>query len=159
MSSHTVEQACKNIETIKSELIKNLPGGEDNIKSIYIKSTDEIAVPIFVSEQKDVKLDNNMTPVKIKKAKKLSGKRLKRKKLLEAKKLKREMKAKLAASERDLMAESKEPAAKKTVEDKKANKKPIVEKKKDTAAIPKVADKAIKKPAKPTKAKAVKIIK
>lgn len=102
-----------------------------------------------------------MTPVKIKKAKKLSGKRLKRKKLLEAKKLKREMKAKLAASERDLMVDSKETAVPVVVKVVAEKKKVIADKKKDSGAVPKVADKTIKKPAKAkaTKAKAVKIIK
>lgn len=82
MSSHTVDQAKENIEVIKSELIKFLPGGEKNIKSIYLKTTNAPAVPLYIDTQTDlnqIKLKNNMTEKKIKKAKKFAVKRLKRK--------------------------------------------------------------------------------
>lgn len=117
LSTHTTKQACQNIAAVKAELIKHLPGGESNIKSIYIKSTDQVAVPIFTSDPKDfkaVQLENNMTPVKVKKAKKLSGKRLKRKKVQEERKKIREAKKLKATSGRDLLAENNKENAKKT---------------------------------------------
>ncbi len=80
LSTHTVDQAISNIEAIKSTLCKHLPGGLSNIKSMYLKSTDSIAVPIFVDTNlaavNELKLENNMTPRLIKKAKKLVVKRL-----------------------------------------------------------------------------------
>jgi ribosome biogenesis protein UTP30 len=160
LSTHTPKQVCQNIAAVKSELIKQLPGGEGNIKSIYLKSTDRLAVPIYVNTPesvKDVKIENNMNPIKIKKAKKLSGKRLKRKHIQDAKKLKREAQAAKASSERQLLVEGN----KEKVE--KVEKKVV---KKD--AVPMVGKKAISKPDKPaakakakavTKAKSVKIIK
>ena len=50
MSTHTVKQAMENIEAIKKVLIENLPGGEENIKSMFIKSTDQLSVPIFMNK-------------------------------------------------------------------------------------------------------------
>jgi hypothetical protein len=67
-----------------------LPGGSDNIKSIYIKSTDSPAVPIYVDTQtnaNELKLTNNMTPRLVKKSKKLSVKRLAAKKQAKSKRL------------------------------------------------------------------------
>lgn len=83
LSTHSVQQAIENVNAVKNELLKILPGGETNIKSIFIKSTNAPAVPIFVDFKNtinDVKLPNNMTPSKIKKSKKLLVKRLKKKK-------------------------------------------------------------------------------
>lgn len=55
-------------------LAKCLPGGEKNIKSIYLKSTNTLALPIYVDENGNpnlVKLPNNMNKPKKNKAKKL----------------------------------------------------------------------------------------
>ncbi len=164
MSSHTAKQACQNIAAVKAELIKHLPGGEGNIKSIYIKSTDKLGVPIYVNTPeavKDVKLENNMTPQRIKKAKKLSGKRLKRKKIQDERKKKRELQAAKASSERQLITEVKkteEAATKKPKVTNKVvseNKKNVVDKKN---AVPMVRKNAISKPVKPA-AKAGKAVK
>lgn len=157
LSTHTVKEACENISAVRKELVKHLPGGESNIKSIYIKSTDQIAVPIYqtdVQAVKKVKVENNMTPAKVNKAKKLSGKRLKRKKLQEARKKKRE--------ERALLVETNKAKDTKQVKEEKptAKKETTTEK-----PIPKVVSKAIKKPAgkdvvkKTTLKKTVKLIK
>ena len=79
----------ENIEAIKKVLIENLPGGEENIKSMFIKSTDQLSVPIFMNKIDDpsvIKLKNNMTPSKIKKANKFSVKtKLKRKQIAKSK--------------------------------------------------------------------------
>lgn len=83
LSTHSVKQAVENINAVKTELIKHLPGGESNIKSIFIKSTNAPAVPIYVDLKNtinDIKLPNNMTPAKIKKSKKTLVKRLKKNK-------------------------------------------------------------------------------
>jgi hypothetical protein len=82
-----VKQALHNINTIKAELLRHLPGGMTNIKSIYIKSTNSPAVPIYVDASGDVneiKLKNNVTPRKIKKAKQYKAKRLEKKAKQEA---------------------------------------------------------------------------
>ncbi len=58
-----------------------------NIRSIYIKSTNTPAVPIYVDTKTDIneiKLKNNVTPRKIKKAKQYKTKRLEKKAKLEA---------------------------------------------------------------------------
>ena len=58
-----------------------MPGGEKNIKSMYIKSTNTIAVPIYMdtnTNMNDISVDNNMTPRLIKKSKKMNVKRLKK---------------------------------------------------------------------------------
>ncbi len=135
-----------------------MPGGEGNIKSIYIKSTDKLAVPIYANTAesvKDLKLENNMTPQKIKKAKKLSGKRLKRKNLQEARKQKREQQAAKASSERQLIVESKKVAEAAPSKKPEAKKKTLAIKKE---AVPMVGKKAISKPAK-SAAKAGKAVK
>ena len=80
----------ENIEAIKKSLIENLPGGEANIKSMFIKSTDQLSVPIFlantIADPSEIKLKNNMTPIKIKKANKFSLKtKLKRKQIAKSK--------------------------------------------------------------------------
>jgi hypothetical protein len=71
----------ENVEAIKKCLIENLPGGEENIKSMFLKSTDQMSIPIYQSALKDpsvIKLANNMTVSKVKRAKKFSvTKRLK----------------------------------------------------------------------------------
>lgn len=97
MSTHSVEQAMANIDAVKTELVKHLPGGESNIKAIYLKSTDMLAVPFYtdsnlVEHINEVKIKNNMTPNKIKKAKKLNVKRLQKKAKIEKKKLKKQEK-------------------------------------------------------------------
>lgn len=82
LSSHSVQQALENINAIKAELFKHLPGGEQNVKSIYLKSTNTLAVPIYVdttTNANDIKLKNNITPKKIKKVKKMKVKRLEKK--------------------------------------------------------------------------------
>ena len=94
LSTHKVEQALANIEAVRTELVKHLPGGESNIKAIYLKSTDMLAMPIYadaklVEHTNEVKVKNNMTPGKIKKAKKLNLKRLEKKAKLEKKNLKK----------------------------------------------------------------------
>ena len=83
LSTHSVQQAIENVNVVKNELFKSLPGGESNIKSIFIKSTNAPAVPIFLDLKNtinDVKLPNNMTPSKIRRSKKLLVKRLKKNK-------------------------------------------------------------------------------
>ena len=80
----------ENIDAIKKSLIEHLPGGEPNIKSMFIKSTDQLSVPIFVSnmisDPSEIKLKNNMTPVKVKRANKFSLKtKLKRKQIAQSK--------------------------------------------------------------------------
>ncbi len=149
LSTHSVKQACENINAVKSNVIKNLPGGEANIKSVYLKATDEMAVPIFLDDVKafkEVKLASNMTDAKIKKAKKLSGKRLKRKKVQEAKEKKRKERQLLAeANKENTNGESKTPVEK---AEKESTKKKVV---KDSTVIPKVNNNAIKKPTKGVK--------
>ncbi|CAF0706001.1 unnamed protein product [Brachionus calyciflorus] len=94
LSTHSVQEAMENINAVRNELFKHLPGGESNIKSIFLKSTDTPAVPIFVDTKgniNEIKIPNNMTTAKVKKNKKMVVKRLQKKKLLEKK-----QKAKLA---------------------------------------------------------------
>ena len=65
----------ENVEAIKKCLIENLPGGEENIKSMFLKSTDQMSIPIYQSALQDpsvIKLANNMTVSKVKRAKKFS---------------------------------------------------------------------------------------
>lgn len=65
----------ENIEAIKTTLRKCLPGGESNIKSMYLKSTNAPAVPIYTDEKGDansVDVPNNMSAGKIKRAKLLT---------------------------------------------------------------------------------------
>jgi hypothetical protein len=90
MSDHSVEQAIENINVIKDVLIRNLPGGEKNIRSICIKSTNSLAMPIYENAQvtscNEVTVSNNMNAAKVKIAKKKSTKRLNRLKKLNNKK-------------------------------------------------------------------------
>ena len=82
LSTHTYSEALANINAIKAELFKHLPGGEQNIKAIYLKSTNSPAVPIYVDpagNANEIKLKNNVTPRKIKKAKQYKVKRLEKK--------------------------------------------------------------------------------
>lgn len=88
MSSHSVEQAMANLNEIKTTLVKHLPGGEQNIKSIFIKTTNSVAVPVYEDKSgtniNKIKLKNNMTPSKLAKSKKVNKvKRLKKKQLKE----------------------------------------------------------------------------
>jgi len=88
LSSHSVEQAMANLNEIKTTLVKHLPGGEQNIKSIFIKTTNSVAVPIYEDKSatniNEIKLKNNMTPSKLAKSKKVNKvKRLKKKQLKE----------------------------------------------------------------------------
>jgi len=92
LSSHSVAQATENLVHLKSELLKNLPGGEANIKSLHLKATNSIAVPVYVDmigDPNKVKVPNNMTPVKVKKIRKMTVKRLKRKAILHEKQKKK----------------------------------------------------------------------
>lgn len=87
LSTHTPKQAIENINAIKKVLVENLPGGEANINSIYIKSTNQLSVPVFMnvnSNINEIKLKNNMTSGKIKKSKKLKDK-LKKKSIVKKK--------------------------------------------------------------------------
>ncbi len=98
LSTHTVEQAIDNINTVKSELIKHLPGGEANIKSIYLKSTDTISIPVYydtnsIVHATEIKVKNNMTLNKKKRAKKLSVKRLQKRTIIDKKKQKKQLKS------------------------------------------------------------------
>lgn len=75
MSTHSVEQAMENLNVIKTALAKNLPGGEKNIKSMFLKSTNSLALPIYEDKNgnpNQVELPNNMSQIKIKRAKKLT---------------------------------------------------------------------------------------
>jgi len=97
LSTHTVEQALANISAVKAELIKHLPGGEANIKSMYLKSTDLLSVPVYldtnpIEHVNEIKVANNMTPNKKKKANKLSVKRLAKRTIIEQKKNKKKEK-------------------------------------------------------------------
>jgi hypothetical protein len=68
-------------------LIENLPGGEANINSIHIKSTNQLSVPVYLnvnSNINEIKLKNNMTSAKVKKSKKLKNK-LKKKSIVKKK--------------------------------------------------------------------------
>ena len=106
LTTHTVEQAVENLNAVKAELIKNLPGGESNIKAMFIKSTNQVAIPIYLNNSavlKDIKLENNMNPKKIKKAKKLAVKRLKHQKAVETKKKNRLIQANQSSAERQLL--------------------------------------------------------
>ena len=71
-----------NIEAVRAELIKLLPGGEANIKAMFLKSTNAAAVPIYVDASgtsvNDIKLPNNMTPRLLKKSKKRIERQVKR---------------------------------------------------------------------------------
>lgn len=71
------------MEAIRAILAKNLPGGEKNIKSIYIKSTNSPALPIYSDEQgnpNQVDMPNNMSVGKIKRSKLLAkNKKIKKK--------------------------------------------------------------------------------
>jgi len=83
LSDHNVSQAMANIAAIKTALIKHLPAGEANIKAIYLKTTNGIAVPLFFDNKTDMnklRIPSNMTPRLVKKSQKLSVKRLTKKK-------------------------------------------------------------------------------
>jgi hypothetical protein len=118
LSTHTVKQAVHNINTIKAELLRHLPGGMTNIRAIYIKSTNAPAVPIYVDSRADIneiKVKNNVTPRKIKKAKQYKAKRLEKKAKLEAvaaKKVKPSLvKRKAEKPISEMKIEKKKPAA------------------------------------------------
>lgn len=77
MSTHSAKQAIENIEAIRTTLAKCLPGGDKNIKSIYIKSTNSPALPIYSDETgnaNEVDLPNNMSSAKIKRSKLMAKK-------------------------------------------------------------------------------------
>jgi hypothetical protein len=48
-TEHSVKQAIENINSIRSKLNEVLPGGDKIIKSISLKSTDSLSVPIYVN--------------------------------------------------------------------------------------------------------------
>lgn len=52
LTTHNVEQAIENVNAIRSKVIELLPGGEKLIKTIYLKSTDSISVPIYMNKSK-----------------------------------------------------------------------------------------------------------
>ncbi len=109
MTTQSVKQAMENINAIKEQLFKNLPGGEKNVKSIYLKSTDAPAVPIYVDSStnlNEVKLANNVTAKKLKKQKRSKVKRLEKK----AQKVEEKNKKAAAAKKRTLV--NRGPAAK-----------------------------------------------
>ena len=63
LNSHSVEEATENIEAIRKTLAKCLPGGESNIKSMYLKSTNLPAIPIYVNDEENpnkIHLPNNV---------------------------------------------------------------------------------------------------
>jgi hypothetical protein len=75
LSNHTAKQALENINAIKATLAKSLPGGEPNIKAIYLKSTNTPALPIYTNETtspNDVDVPNNLSAAKKLKSKKLN---------------------------------------------------------------------------------------
>ena len=93
-----------------------MPGGEQNIKSIFIKSTDAPAVPIYVdtkTNMNDVKVMNNMTPRLIKKNKKLTVKRLKKKAATKAKNSVKKNKKLSAATKKAALAKKNATTTKK----------------------------------------------
>lgn len=87
-------------------MFKHLPGGESNVKSMFIKSTDSPAVPIYADvtgNMNQVKIKNNMTPGKINRAKKLNVKRLKKSAQIKTKaKARAEKKARKVSTEKNV---------------------------------------------------------
>jgi len=86
-STHSVTQILENLSAIKKTLAAHLPGGEANIKAMYVKATNTVAVPIFVADQQqqaaslnEIKVPSNMTPKKVKRERKKAVKRLQKKK-------------------------------------------------------------------------------
>jgi len=84
LSTHSVSQILENLSAIKRVLAETLPGGEANIKSMYLKATNALAVPIYVDQSgrslNEIKVPSNMTPAKIKLERKKTVKRLRKKK-------------------------------------------------------------------------------
>ena len=67
MSNFSVEQVTENISAIRSELSKSLPGGDANIKSIHLKSTWTLSLPVYkdtITNGANVNIANNITPLK-----------------------------------------------------------------------------------------------
>jgi len=71
LSSQSVEEALANIGAIRATLAKQLPGGEANVKAIYLKSTNAPAVPIYAAPAApgELKLPSNMSLAKKRRAK------------------------------------------------------------------------------------------
>jgi hypothetical protein len=78
-----------NLQEIIQMLVKHLPGGESNIKSIYLKSTDsKMALPIYVDfkgNPNEIKVPSNLSLQQMKKKTARSVKRLKKKTLAKRK--------------------------------------------------------------------------
>ena len=75
----------ENVEAIRKCLVENLPGGESNIKSMFLKSTDLISVPFYLNTTNSVdsvKMENNMSVAQVKRAKKFTLKSKLKKKLI-----------------------------------------------------------------------------
>lgn len=139
LSSHTVEEAVENLEQIKSELFKHVPGGVSNIKAMFLKATNTVAVPLYIAQDGDanaVKVPSNMTEARVKRTRRITVKRLKKQALNDKKKKKKAEKNTVrrnkAAAQRSLLVadgehKPKKPAAavKSTAGAKTAAAKPV----------------------------------
>jgi hypothetical protein len=71
LSTHTIEQAINNINTIRSKLNECIHGGSDNIKAIYLKLHNSISIPIYlnnITNPNDIKMPNNITKIQLNKS-------------------------------------------------------------------------------------------
>jgi hypothetical protein len=91
-------------------LFKHLPGGAKNVKLMFLKATNTLAVPIYVDQTvniNDIKVENNLTIQKVTKGRRIALKRLKKKALIDAKKKQKAEKNKTnrnkAATKRSLL--------------------------------------------------------
>lgn len=111
LSSHSVPQAMENLEALRVEFMKVVPGGEPNIKSMFLKTTNSVAVPLFQAAASlnlnEVKVESNMTGQTAAKHRRKTVKRLKKDAIKDAKKKKKAEKTKVrknkAAAKRELI--------------------------------------------------------
>lgn len=67
LSTHTIEQALDNINTIRNKLNECIHGGSDNIKAIYLKLHNSLSIPIYINNDSfnpnTIKMPNNVTEI------------------------------------------------------------------------------------------------
>jgi ribosomal protein L1 len=49
-TSMSVTQLVQNITASVEQIVSSLPGGADNIRNLYIKTEDSMALPLYVSQ-------------------------------------------------------------------------------------------------------------
>lgn len=47
--AHSEKEACQNVQAVLSQLDRQLPGGWDNVHSIYLKNPLSLAIPLYVT--------------------------------------------------------------------------------------------------------------